>query len=234
MSIIGIIPAKGGSKGIKNKNLVSFCGKPLIYWTIRQALESRIEKLYVSTDDEEIAERALEYGAEIAVRPVRLAQDGSSSEEAILYTIDMNNIVDDDLIVFLQCTSPLRIADDINQCIELLDYSLMVPRMQIRIKKADSLFSASILKDSTVWEFDGELKGALFDPLDRSIMRQDRKKYYYENGSIYCFYAGGIRKTKNRLHGEIRAYLMPFWKSFEIDEYDDIELCEYYFKKYLL
>lgn len=232
MKTIAIIPARANSKGIRNKNIIPFCGKPLIYWTISQAKKSRVDEVYVSTDSAEIAKIASRYGANIVARPPTLAQEGSSSEDTIIHTLNDKKIADDNIVVFLQCTSPLRFPRDINNAINCLEYQLSIPRLGIPTKKADSIFSCSILKDSTIWKIkENKFQGALFDPDNRNIMRQNREKYYYENGSIYCFYAGGIRESRNRLHGEIGIYIMSHWKSFEIDEWEDIELCEYYFKK---
>ena len=223
MSIIGIIPARKGSKGIKDKNIIPFCGKPLIYWTIHQALNSKIEKLYISTDSDQIAEIGSKYSIEIAIRPPRIAQDRSSTEEAILYTINDKKLKNDDIIVLLQCTSPLRLSYDIDNCINM------------KLIGNDSIFSMSLLKDSTIWTMRNKrLQGALFDPDKRNVMRQDRPDYFYENGSIYVFTVKGIKESGLRLHGNIGMYQMFPYQSFEIDEPDDIELCKYYFKRKIL
>ena len=108
MHIVAIIPARGGSKGIPKKNIMDFCGKPLIAWSIEQAFGcSLIDGVYVSTDDAEISRTSKEFGAQIITRPVELATDTSSSEIAILDAINQIEKGDGrkiDCVVFLQAT----------------------------------------------------------------------------------------------------------------------------------
>ena len=117
--IIGLIPARGGSKGIKKKNIKDFCGKPLIYWTIKQALESKcLDRVIVSTDNSEIAEISSNYGAEVPfLRPKELASDQASSISTVIHLID--TIPKIKSILFLQPTSPLRNISDIEGIISL-------------------------------------------------------------------------------------------------------------------
>ena len=121
--IIAIIPARGGSKGLPRKNILPLAGKPLIAWTIEQAKQSRyIDKVVVSTDDNEIAEISKKYGAEVVERPKELAMDESPTIDALLYTINWfeNNNEYFDMIVLLESTSPLRDVEDIDECFEIL------------------------------------------------------------------------------------------------------------------
>lgn len=225
MKIIAIIPARGGSKSIPKKNIIDFCGKPLIAWSIEHAFNSKyIKDVYVSTDDQEIATISEQYGAHIVWRPHEIATDVSSSEEALLHTItDIEKNESIDIVVFLQATSPVREPDDIDGAIE-----------KFISEKTDSLFSASLLDDFCVWEsIDNELKSLTFDYKNRG-RRQDRKPYYLENGSIYIFKPEILKQYKNRFGGKIIFYLMPVWKSYEIDSIEDIEICEYYMKRKIL
>ena len=227
MKTICIIPAKGKSRGIPNKNLIDFCGESLLAWTMSQARDSlQMDNIYVSSDSNEILSLATVYGIKRIQRPEELALDNTSTEEVVLHALDAIKANDEDIIVLLQATSPLRENDDIKKAIDLFTN-----------KRFDSLFSISIVKDNTIWKLDTDrrlLVGALFDNFDRKQMRQDRQDYYYENGSIYVFTAGNIRRYKNRIAGVAGMYVMPFWKSFEIDEEEDIELVEFYFKKKIL
>jgi len=218
-NIITIIPARGGSKGIPKKNIIDFCGKPLISWTIGQASNSKyIKDVYVTTDDKEISDLSQRYGAKIIRRPAELATDTSSSEEALLHAIfEIEKHQNIDAVVFLQLTSPLREDDDIDKALE-----------KFFLENADSLFSASTLEDFCMWKIaDGKMESITFDYKNRG-RRQDRKPYYLENGSIYIFKPEILRQFNNRLGGAISIHSMPFWKSYEIDSIEDLEICKYF------
>ncbi len=220
-----IIPARAGSKGIINKNIISFCGKPLLAWSIEQALGSKcVTNVYVSTNGDEIAEVARNYGADIIWRPAEISGDMADSESAILHAmqeIEKKEVFDN--VVFLQATSPVRRRFDID-----LAYERFVN------EEYDSLFSIARMEDYCLWRRDdGELKSITFDYLNRG-RRQEREPVFLENGSIYIFKRTLIEETHNRMGGKIGMYEMPFSCSYEIDSYDDIELCEYYMKKDIL
>ena len=140
MNAIAIIPARGGSKGIQDKNIINIAGKPLIAWTIEQAINtSSINKTYVSTNDEKIANVSRQYGAEIIWRPEELCSDYSTSESAIIHAMDFlkeSENISPDVVVFLQATSPLRKKNDLENAI-----AAFIDR------KADSLISGSYLED---------------------------------------------------------------------------------------
>jgi len=224
-NIIAIIPARGSSKEIPNKNIIDFCGKPLLSWSILHALKSNfVDDVYVSSDDENILDVAADFGAKKIKRPPGISTDTATSESAILHAIKQieSTSAAIDLIVFLQATSPLRTSEDIDTALKSFHES-----------GSDSLFSMSELDDICIWQNrNHELKGMTYDPFNRG-RRQDRKPYYLENGSIYIFKPEIIKKCNNRLGGKISMYKMPFWKSYEIDKIEDIEICEYFFKRYL-
>lgn len=121
--VLGLVPARGGSKGLPGKNLRLMCGKPLIGWTIEQGMASKyIDRLVVSSDSTEIAKIALKHGAEVPyLRPPELASDTASSASVILHALDYLACQEDfyDLIVLLEPTSPLRDVSDIDGAIEL-------------------------------------------------------------------------------------------------------------------
>ena len=224
MNIICIIPARGGSKGIPRKNIIEFCGKPLIAWSIEQAKASQyIKNVYVSSDDRAILKIAEDSGAKIIKRPKKLASDRSSSEEALqhaIHHIRKSNKEKIDIVVFLQATSPVRTREDIDNAIALFIS-----------KKADSLFSAVELKDFLMWEvLEDKFRSVTYDHKNRG-RRQDRKPYYMEHGSIYIFKPRILEKYNNRLGGNIAIYLTDYWKSFQIDEPEDIEICKYFMRK---
>jgi len=122
--IIAIIPARGGSKGVPRKNIKPLCGEALIYYSIKAGLESKyIDRVVVSTEDDEIASVAEKFGAEVIERPDRLARDDTPSVPVfkhVLSYLDENEKYLPDIVVILQPTSPLRKAKDIDDCIEKL------------------------------------------------------------------------------------------------------------------
>lgn len=117
-----MIPARGGSVGVKRKNIRSFCGKPLIYWTIDASKRSKyIDKVYVSTEDEEIKDISLIFGAEVLDRPKSLAQNDSHIKDVMKYHIEELGLGDNDLIVLLNPTSPIRIVNGVNIIDEVIE-----------------------------------------------------------------------------------------------------------------
>lgn len=221
MNIACIIPARGNSKEIKDKNIMDFCGKPLIVWSIEQALNTKyISKVHVSSDSERILSISENNGAEKIRRPDEIALDESTSEEALIHAI---NIIENngsnkiDLVVFLQATSPLRDSKDIDAAIDIF------------IKEdLDSLFSVCDLKDLMVWKkINNRLQSINYNYMNRE-RRQDIEKQYGENGSIYIFKPQMIKKCMNRISGKIGTYVMDTWKIYEIDNKEDIEICEYF------
>lgn len=223
--IISIIPARGGSKGLPKKNIVDFCGRPLIAWSILQSKESgSIDEVYVSSDDDEIIEISRKFGAKTIKRPKELATDFSTSEEALLHAVSIiESRVDINLIVFLQATSPLREDKDIDEAVT-----------EFKAQKLDSLFSAARLEDFFIWSKKQDGFESLNYDFKNRIRKQDVDLQYVENGSIYILKPSVLRKYNNRLGGRIGVYEMEFWKTWEIDSMGDKELCEWYFKKRIL
>lgn len=221
--VIAIIPARGGSKGIPKKNIINFCGKPLIAWSILQALNTpEIDEVFVSSDSDEILAIARKYGATNIKRPKEISGDKDSSESAVEHALD---VIGDqtDPIILLQATSPLRKPDDLSRAIHLFN-----------AEKWDSAFSGAIIDDFLIWDKsdNGVLKSINYDFKSRG-RRQDRKPQYVENGSFYITKTS-IISSGNRLGGQIGIYLMEFWQSFEIDKIDDMKICEVLMEKFLL
>jgi N-acylneuraminate cytidylyltransferase len=224
MQTVAIIPARGGSKGLKNKNVYPVAGLPLLAWTVRQALESaHVDGVFVTTDDSAIADVARAYGAEVINRPEEISGDKATSESAILHAlgvIGQLNGKEPETVVFLQATSPLRKPGDIDRAIELF-----------RSEGADSLISVTRADDLTLWEQRGGAWASVnFDYRNRG-MRQDRPSQYIENGSIYIFTPDVLRRFDNRIGERLSAYPMEFWQTWEIDTIEEIDLVEYYIKK---
>lgn len=222
MTIIAIIPARGGSKGVPGKNIRSLAGLPLIAHSIQDCTESQlVDRVYVSTDDPAIAEVSVQYGAEIIYRPAELAGDTASSESALIHAV--NEIehagVMPKLIVFLQCTSPLRSGTDIDRAIS-----------QLRDENSDSLLSVSP-NHRFIWErVDGDATSINYDYRNRK-RRQDMNPQYMENGSIYVFKPWVLKELNNRLGGKISLYEMSEEQSWEIDSIADFEYIEFLLSK---
>lgn len=215
--MVTIIPCRAGSKGLPGKNLRTFCGKPLLAWSILQAPQP----VYVTSDSDTILTVARSYGAIGIKRPPELAMDEASSESALIHALD--NIVGEHTeIVFLQATSPLRSPGDVQAALD-----------QFRQEQADSMFSCSVVEDVCLWEVEnGRLYGKTFDPVNRG-QRQTRKPLYLENGSIYIFKPEILRKG-NRLGGKVVPFLMQPWQQYEIDDEETFDLCRYQFIKHKL
>lgn len=226
-NIVGIILARGGSKGIPKKNIKKFCGKPLIEWSILQAKEVKeISSVWVSTDNDQIAKIAKSCNVKIIKRPRNISLDNSSSEQGWKHAIkeiekETGNKID--FVVGIQPTSPIREPEDIKKGIQ-----------KIIRTKSDSLFAASPIKDFLIWE---NSKNSILKPLNFNPKlkrrRQELEKQVIENGSFYIFKPKILEKFKNVLSGSITYQIMNFWKTFEIDEVEDIEFCELIMKNYL-
>lgn len=219
MKVIGIIPARGGSKGIPRKNVRPLAGKPLITHTIECARGSKnITRIVVSTDDPEIATVSRQYGAEVVWRPAEISGDTASSETALHHVLEHLKTAENyqpDLIVFLQCTSPLTSPEDIDGTVQaLLD------------KDADSAFTATPFH-YFLWKKDqnGEAIGINHDKRVRQ-MRQEREAQYIETGAVYVIRTEGFLKAKHRFFGKTVMHITPPERRWEIDEPVDFRVAE--------
>ena len=219
MNSFAIILARGGSKGIINKNLINFSGKPLIEWTIDHCLNCQyIEETFVSSDSNEILDLAITKKVTPILRPLNLADDHSSSEDAWLHALhyikNKKNYLSD-YIVAPQVTSPIRGLNEFTKALE-----------KMKSEKLDSLLSVNSLKDYFIWMKKGKkFISENYDYRNRS-RRQLINTKYHENGSFYIFKPEIILKYKNRLGGKIGFHEMEEYKSFQIDEIEDLKLCE--------
>lgn len=220
MDIVSIIPARGGSKGIPKKNLFHLAGKPLIAHSIEQATKSEtIERVVVSTDDEEIAAISAEYGADVIWRPIQISGDKTPSEEAlkhVLSSLSKTANLRPELVVFLQATSPCRLPKDIDGAVHLLLKN-----------EYDSVFSACREHFTGRWRINRN--GFAFPvnfELGNRPMRQDYPLEFLENGSIYVFRPWVLHKTGNRLGGRIGVFEMPALRSFQLDHMEDLSVLE--------
>ena len=202
MKIVSLIPARGGSKGIPNKNLIKILGKPLIQYALETSFKSRVNETWVSSDSKKILNFSSKQGAKVINRPKNISGDKASSEQALLH---FSKLIDYDIIVFIQCTSPLINFKDVNKGIH-------------KMKKYDSIVSVSETSQY-FWNSDGPL----YD-LNKRNRRQVDKKRFLETGGIFITTRENLLKTKNRLSGKIGYLQIPKKRSFDIDSYEDLEL----------
>ena len=186
MNIHSIILARGGSKSIKNKNLILLKKKPLLYWSInRSKLSKLISHTQVSSDSKKILNVAEKYGAKIIKRPKIYAKDGSTSESAWIHAIKYikkyHNI---DLVVGIQPTSPIRKNSDFDNGIKLFVK-----------KKFDSMFSSNKIHDFNTWKYKNKKLVSNYNYKKRK-RRQDIHNFYLENGSFYIFKPNTFLKEK--------------------------------------
>ena len=208
MKTLGLITARGGSKGIPRKNVRMLAGKPLIAWTIEAALHAGVlDGVVVSTDDEEIAAVAREAGAEVPfLRPAELAKDSTPGLDPVLHALD--TLPGYDAVLLLQPTSPLRSSDDIRACLRLAAEGV-----------AASVVSVCEPQVHPGWTY-RLLAGGQLQPMFEgaaATRRQDLPEAYALNGALYFADAAWLRKRRAFVGAETRAYVMPAARSVDID-----------------
>lgn len=211
MGVVAIIPARGGSKGIKHKNLQQVKGISLIARSVKAALSTpEIDSVYVSTDSQVIAEEAINHGAAIISRPKELARDNSSSESALMHALTV--IGDVDLVVFMQCTSPFTQSSSISQAIHL-----------VKQDKYDCVFSAT--EDHGFrWKLGEHSLEPIGHDLNKRVPRQSLGPMFVETGSFYVFRADKFLSSGSRFHGRIGHVLENKLFAIDVDEPDDLEI----------
>ncbi len=217
-TFLAIIPARGGSKRLLRKNILDLNGKPLIAYSIEAGLKSKyIDKVVVSSDDDEILDVSKKYGAQLIKRPEVLASDTATTFDALKHTID--NIEKYDYILLLQATSPLRNEKHIDEAIELLE-----------LKKADAIVSVCEMDHSPLWSNtlpkDNSMTGFLKDEV-KNKRSQDLERHYRLNGAIYICKTDKLLEDKTFfLKDKIFAYKMNRESSIDIDEKIDFKMAE--------
>jgi CMP-N,N'-diacetyllegionaminic acid synthase len=223
MSIVAFIPARGGSKGVPKKNIKEIAGKPLIAWSIEQALASNlIDRVIVSTDCPEIAKVAKEYGAEVPfLRPDSISGDTATTESAMLHCCDYLEERNElpELFLLVQATSPIRSKDQFDNAV-----------IYFKKNNYDSVLTVSLSHRFT-WKNPSN-PSASYDYMNRP-RRQDIKKEdqeYLETGSFYITKTKLLIGSKNRLSGKVGMFETPEDESYEIDSLVDFKVCEAIFK----
>lgn len=230
MRILGIIPARGGSKGVPGKNIKELAGKPLIRHTIDVALASEIDKVIVSTDDEAIASVAREAGAEVPfMRPADLASDTAKSIDVAKHALLEMERLDNctyDAIMLLQPTAPFKTVEDINNAIRILKST----------PDADSVISVVDVLAHHPARMKYMENGQLIDPpfceAYENQNRQELPKMYIRNGAIYLTKRETLLKDSYK-GKKCMALEMPQHRSANIDTMDDFEFAEWTYRKHL-
>jgi len=217
-TFLAIIPARGGSKRLPRKNILSLNGKPLIAWSIESGVHSKyIDKVIVTSDDEEIIKISKNYNAQTIKRPDELASDTATTFDAIKHTIE--NLEEYDYIVLLQPTSPLRNTRQIDEAIELL-----------LNKKSNAIVSVCEMDHSPLWSNTLPKDNCMTSFLrDEALNKrsQDLETYYRINGAIYiCKTDKLLEEESFFLQKNIFAYKMDKKNSIDIDEEIDFKIAE--------
>lgn len=204
--ILGIIPARGGSKGVPHKNIKPIAGKPLIAWTIEAAKKSKIlGRFIVSTEDAEIADVARQYNAQVLDRPAALATDEASTLSVLQHVVKN---IPCEIVVLLQATSPIRSPGLIDECVkEFLDNGY------------DSLATGFICK---YLEYGKDVE---YSKDGKELRRQDIEGFFYDDGNIYIIKSDLIKKG-DRYGKKIGKKIISRWENFEIDDEFDFLLAE--------
>ena len=174
MSLLGVIPARGGSKGIPKKNIMPFAGKPLIYWSIQAALESKLlTDFVVSTEDPEISTASRSMGAEVLTRPNHLATDSATTMAVLQHVVQ--EMPDADAVLLMQPTSPIRSFNLIDQVIELYNEHKST---------VDSVATGFFCR---YWEWGSQ---------EINLPRQVNPGYFYDDGNLYILHRKDILAGK--------------------------------------
>lgn len=225
MSILALIPARGGSKGLPGKNIKEFCGKPLLAWSIQAAKEALvpISRIVVSSEDEEILKIARRCGAHCPfTRPVELASDTASGLDPVFHALDWlaeNEDYHPEWLLLLQPTSPLRTAADIDAAYQLaLDHD------------AESVMGVTEAQSHPMWtktiDGDGKLHGFI-DRKEALGVRQNLPPIFVINGAIYLIRVSALVRNRSFSSDETVAYRMPAERSSDIDTELDFKIAAF-------
>lgn len=223
-TVLALITARGGSKGLPKKNIRALGGKPLLAWTVEAARHSRyIDRIILSSDDQEIIKIGLQYGCECPfIRPAELASDDASTMDAVHHALaNIKNRYE--YIVLLQPTSPFRSAEDIDNCLERC-LSLNAP----------ACVSVTECEKNPYWMYsvteNGRMKPVI--PLEnRPQRRQELPKAFVLNGAIYVAQTEWLSKKDSFVTAETIAFLMPQERSLDIDTLQDFQRAQFFIEK---
>jgi CMP-N,N'-diacetyllegionaminic acid synthase len=223
VSCVAIIPARGGSKGVRRKNIAPVGGRPLLAWTIETARAARtVNRIVVTTDDAEIAKIANDHNAEVPfLRPASLATDYTSGMDVLLHAVrwlEENEGYHSDWVLLLQPTSPLRTAEDIDTAFSIAT-----------AHNADAVVSANPAQTHPYWmkkiESDGRFS-EFFEQQKVDANRQELPPAFALNGAIYLIKNKTLLSQQNFFNSRTYAYVMPQERSLDVDTEWDLHLAD--------
>lgn len=222
--VLGLITARAGSKGLPGKNIRPLCGKPLIAWSIEQALSCPyIDQVVVSTDGEDIADVARLAGAHVPfLRPAELANDAAKSIDVILHAVDhlAGSGSHYDILTLLEPTSPLREGKDITGSLEQLANNN-------DIKSVVSVSEAEASHPSFLFSIESGCLRPMLESQPNGVRRQDvQGRYYFIEGSVYASTIDALREFRGFHHEYTAPWVVERYKSIEIDELCDAIMVE--------
>lgn len=222
VKLLGLIPARGGSKGIPRKNIKLMAGKPLIAWTIEAALKSsRLASIVVSTDDQEISDVARSHGAEVPfMRPSVLAQDDTPGVDPVLHALEA--LPEFDAVLLMQPTSPLRTVDDIEGCIQFAERT-----------EAGCVVSVAQPTQHPYWMYriDADQHLRPFVAAEHVTSRQELPPIYIANGALYFARREWLQSRRTFIAADTFGYVMPAERSVDLDSPLDWKLVELLLKE---
>jgi CMP-N,N'-diacetyllegionaminic acid synthase len=231
VKVLGIIPARGGSKGVPRKNVKILAGKPLLQWTAEAALKSNLDKVILSSEDPEIISFGKSAGLEVPfTRPKELAKDDTPAIDVVIHAVEelkRSYGYQPEAVMLLQPTSPLRTTKHINEALHLFDQHPEATSLVSVVKVPHSMVPESLMR----LDQNGYLKHVrLWD--ERKNLRQEKPLYYARNGAaIYLVRILCLLEEKSLYGGRILSYEMSREESVDIDDLFDFEMCGFLLEK---
>lgn len=215
--VLCVIPARSGSKGLKDKNIRELAGKPLLAWPVSCARDSKyIDRIIVSTDSEKYAGIARQYQADVPfLRPARLAQDTTTTVDVL---DDLLNQLQEsyDILVLLEPTSPLTEATDVDAALESLIHAWEKADAIVGVTqevKSHPAYLLTLSDDGKIHSLNADFSGA--------VRRQELQTVYRMDGTVYISKVDALKKNRGFYHERTLGFIVPEWKSYEIDSLTD-------------
>jgi len=220
--ILGVIPARSGSKSVKDKNIRPLGGRPLMAWSIKVSLACKqIDQVVVSTDSDKYAQLAKFYGAEVINRPAEMAQDETPMISVLEHVLSVKTA---DTIVLLDPTSPFRLVKDIEACLEKINEPATDSVVTVTEAEHNPYFIMGTIGHNDYWQF------LLIKPDKPIIRRQDAPKVYQLNAGIYVIKKAIIESGKI-FTDKTKVIVMPIERSVHIDTKMDFKFAEFLLKE---